>query len=102
MLLLLLYYNSSGIMYLIYFYFSYSGLWEIMLCHTCRSYGTHMICGFLKEHTQIWYCKRCSDNEGMIYQYNIIFLNAMFYDLLDLFIITTHNLSFFFYQKQIT
>jgi len=35
-----------------------SGSWEIILCHTCGSNGTHRLCSSLKCD-QVWYCSAC-------------------------------------------
>lgn len=44
-------------------YIYYSGSWEIILCFTCGSNGTHMLCSSLKID-QEWLCNECKELTG--------------------------------------
>lgn len=44
----------------------YSGSWEIILCHTCGSSGTHILCSSLKCD-QKWFCTACQHIAGITY-----------------------------------
>lgn len=51
------------IAYILFFNTFSSGSWEIILCHTCGSNGTHLLCSSLKCN-EVWYCSTCHDVAG--------------------------------------
>ncbi|XP_050441847.1 PHD finger protein 7-like isoform X2 [Adelges cooleyi] len=41
-----------------------SGPWEIKLCYSCGSSGTHLLCGQIKLCEERWYCGQCQTITG--------------------------------------